>query len=184
MYWGWQVRVERKIMLDCNKDMNVAEDWFLILGIFHGVQGKISRRRFGSRCGSRNVVGKLTLHAVQNPENQKSVFIPRWKSKINNSWRSSLFSDVTQRSVIVSYRRCGTTCRSRLQRSSSPANKETARSSRRDTRNIISLTAWPLTVGPIGCFETSVTASVRCVTSQKSGDLTSRRKPGNIFDVS
>jgi hypothetical protein len=35
-----------------------------------------------THSGSRNVVGKFILHTVQNPQNQKSVFIPRWKSKI------------------------------------------------------------------------------------------------------
>ena len=34
-------------------------------------------RRFGSRCGSRNVVGKLTSHTVPKPQNQKSIFIAR-----------------------------------------------------------------------------------------------------------
>jgi len=33
------------------------------------------------------------------------------------------------------------------------------------------LTAWPLTMGPIGYPETSVTTSVRSVTSQKSEGL-------------
>jgi hypothetical protein len=39
----------------------------------------------GTHSGSRNVVGKLTLHNVQKPQNQKSVFIPRWKSKTKNA---------------------------------------------------------------------------------------------------
>jgi hypothetical protein len=38
----------------------------------------------GTHSSSRNVIGKLTLHTVQNPENQKSVFITRWKFKIKN----------------------------------------------------------------------------------------------------
>jgi hypothetical protein len=37
----------------------------------------------GTHSGSRNVVGKLILHTVQKPQNRESVFIPRWKSKIN-----------------------------------------------------------------------------------------------------
>ena len=36
----------------------------------------------GTHSGSRNVVGKFTLHTVQNAENQKLMYIPRWKSKI------------------------------------------------------------------------------------------------------
>jgi hypothetical protein len=40
-----------------------------------------------------------------------------------------------------------------------------------------SWTAWPLKMGPIGCYKTSVTTNLRCVTSQKSEYLTSRRKP-------
>ena len=31
-------------------------------------------------------------------------------------------------------------------------------------------TAWPLNMGPIGCPDASVIASLRCVTSQKSDD--------------
>jgi hypothetical protein len=71
----------------------------LVLGILHGVQGKFPedvsgaavgpifngrklKRKLitieeGTHNGSRNVVGKFTLHTVQNPQNQKSVFIPR-----------------------------------------------------------------------------------------------------------
>ena len=36
----------------------------------------------GTHSGSRNVVVKFILHILQNPQNQKSVFIPRRKSKI------------------------------------------------------------------------------------------------------
>jgi hypothetical protein len=36
----------------------------------------------GTHSGSRNFVGKFTLHNVQNPQNQKSVCITRWMSKI------------------------------------------------------------------------------------------------------
>jgi hypothetical protein len=39
----------------------------------------------GTHSGSQNVVKKFTLHTVQNPQNQKSVFIPRWKSKIKKN---------------------------------------------------------------------------------------------------
>jgi hypothetical protein len=56
--------------------------WFLVLGILHGVQGKFTNYVSGGHCGSRNVVGKFILHTVQNSQNQKLVFIPRWKSKI------------------------------------------------------------------------------------------------------
>jgi hypothetical protein len=34
-----------------------------------------------------------------------------------------------------------------------------------------------LTMGPVGCFETSVTTSLRCVTSQKSEDLIYTGRP-------
>ena len=37
-----------------------------------------------THSGSRNVVGKFILHTVQNHQNQKTVFIPRWKSKIKS----------------------------------------------------------------------------------------------------
>jgi len=36
---------------------------------------------------------------------------------------------------------------------------------------IFGVTAWTLKMGPIGCTETSVTASLRCVTSEKSEDI-------------
>ena len=36
----------------------------------------------GTHSGSWNVVGKLTLHTVQKPQNRESIFITRWKSKI------------------------------------------------------------------------------------------------------
>ena len=36
----------------------------------------------GTHSGSRNVVKKFTPYTVQNPQNQKSVLIPRRKSKI------------------------------------------------------------------------------------------------------
>jgi hypothetical protein len=35
----------------------------------------------------------------------------------------------------------------------------------------IDMRAFPLKVGPIGCLETSVTSKLRCLTSQKRGDL-------------
>jgi hypothetical protein len=37
----------------------------------------------GTHSGSHNVVGKFTSHTVQKPQNQKSIFIPWRKSKIN-----------------------------------------------------------------------------------------------------
>jgi len=52
--------------------------------------------------------------------------------------RYALFGDFMQRRIVVSYRRFGKTYRSQLQGSS------------------ISLTIWPLKMGPIGCPETSV----------------------------
>jgi hypothetical protein len=67
------------------------------------------------------------LHGVVQP------VINCW---LQNMTRSSLFWDVTQRKVVVSYRRLGTTCRSHLQRS---------------------WTAWPLKMEEIVCPETSVT---------------------------
>ena len=36
---------------------------------------------------------------------------------------------------------------------------------------IFGIIAGPLKMGPIGCTETSVTTSLRCVTSQKSEDI-------------
>ena len=48
---------------------------------------------------------------------------------------SAFFWDITQRWVVVVYRRFGTTCRPHLQGS---------------------WTSWPLKMGPIGCHETSV----------------------------
>jgi hypothetical protein len=57
--------------------------------------------------------------------------------------RSALFWDITQRWVVIVYRRFGTTYRSHLQRSRSP-------------RRLSSLTSWPLKIGPIGCPETAV----------------------------
>jgi hypothetical protein len=44
----------------------------------------------GTHSSSRNVVGKLTLHTVQKPQNQKSVFIPQLKSKIKSYHKSVL----------------------------------------------------------------------------------------------
>ena len=67
-----------------------------------------------------------------------------------------LFWYVTQRKLVVTYRRFGTTYRSNLQESSSPRLECYAR---------------PLKIGPMGYTETSVTMSLRCVTSQKSADL-------------
>jgi hypothetical protein len=60
----------------------------------------------------------------------------------NKTWRTAspaLFSDSTQRRLIVSYRRFGATYRLHLQQTSS-----------------VCLAAWPLMVGRIGCSETSV----------------------------
>jgi hypothetical protein len=36
---------------------------------------------------------------------------------------------------------------------------------------ILGVIAGPLKMGPMGCIETSVTTSLRCVTSQKSEDI-------------
>ena len=65
---------------------------------------------------------------------------------------SSLFSDVTQARLVISYRRFGTTHRSHLQVSSIPP-------------------ASPLKTGWIGCAERSVTTDLRYLTSQESEDL-------------
>jgi hypothetical protein len=62
--------------------------------------------------------------------------------------RPSIFWDVTQRWMVISYWRLGTTYLTNIQ------------GSRR-----------PLKVGPIGCPETSATTIQRCVASQKSKDL-------------
>jgi hypothetical protein len=43
----------------------------------------IFRGRFGTHSGFRNVVGKFTSYTVQKLQNQKSMFIPRWKFKIS-----------------------------------------------------------------------------------------------------
>jgi hypothetical protein len=67
--------------------------------------------------------------------------------------RSSLFSDVTQRTLVVSYRCFGTIYRSYIQGSG-----------RR--------TAWLLNIGSLGFPETSVPTNLRCVTSPKSDELT------------
>jgi hypothetical protein len=56
----------------------------------------------------------------------------------------ALFWDITQRWVVVLYRRFGTTYRSNLQGSRSPRRK------------LSSWTSWPLKKEPIGCPETSV----------------------------
>jgi hypothetical protein len=39
----------------------------------------------GSIFNGHKLERKFTLHTVQNPKNQKSVFIPRWKSKIKKN---------------------------------------------------------------------------------------------------
>jgi len=76
--------------------------------------------------------------------------------------RSALFWYVTRRSVVIQYRRFGTTHQPHLQGPRNP----------RRTR-----TSWPSKMGPTGCFETSVRkTTLRCVTYQKSADL--------IFDSS
>ena len=69
--------------------------------------------------------------------------------------RSSLFWKVTQRLLVVSYWRFGTTCRSHPQVWG---------------RRMLA-TAWPLKMGPAGGPETSVTTNKRFVTSQKRENL-------------
>ena len=70
--------------------------------------------------------------------------------------RTALFCDVTQRRLVVYYRRFGTTCRSHLQGSGSP--------------RINFLWDWYL-----------VQKRQRCVRAQKNEDLTPRRKPEFIL---
>jgi predicted acetyltransferase len=57
--------------------------------------------------------------------------------------RFALFWDITQRLVVVMYRRFGTTYLSHLQETRSPRTK------------LSSWTSWPSNMGPIGCPETS-----------------------------
>jgi len=64
----------------------------------------------------------------------------------------SLFWDVSQRRLVVNFRRLGTTYRSHLQVSSSPP-------------------LWPIKMAPIGCTWSSVTNNIRCEASRKGEDL-------------
>ena len=65
--------------------------------------------------------------------------------------RFSLFWYVTQRRLVIIYRRFGTTYRFYLQESSR--------------------TAWPLKTGQRSCSETSTNTNLRCVTFQKREDF-------------
>jgi hypothetical protein len=76
-------------------------------------------------------------------------FSSRLQVSASVKMRYSLFWHVTQCTLVVSYQRFGTTHRFHLKGSSS---------------------TWPLNLGRIGCFETSVIANLRCVTSQKTDD--------------
>jgi hypothetical protein len=80
---------------------------FFGLGVFAWCARWIYWRRFGNRCGSwvrtiwlmttedgthrgfRKVVSKFTSRTKQKPQNRKTIFIPRWKSKIriHVAWR-------------------------------------------------------------------------------------------------
>ena len=64
----------------------------------------------------------------------------------------SLFWDVSQRRLLVNYRRLSTTYRSHLQVSNSPP-------------------LWPFKMAPIGCTWSLVINNLRCETSRKGADL-------------
>jgi hypothetical protein len=70
-----------------------------------------------------------------------------FRSGVNDSF---ILLDVTQRLLVINYRRFGTSYGSNLKLSSSPG------------------TDWALVMGPTGCPETSVTTNLCCVTSQRS----------------
>jgi hypothetical protein len=80
-----------------------------------------------------------------------------WLSRFRIVVRSALFWDITQRRVVILYRRFGTTFRSHLQGWRSPI-----RVGSRLNRVFFlqafysSWTSWPLKMGPISCPETSV----------------------------
>jgi hypothetical protein len=85
--------------------------------------------------------------------------------------RSALLWDITQRRVVILYRRVGTTYRSHLKGSRSPF--------------FSSWTSWPLKMGPICCPETSIKdyrATLRNIPEElrsqhRSGSLKSRTVP-------
>jgi hypothetical protein len=94
--------------------------------------------------------------------------------------RSALFWDITQRRVIILYRRDGTTNRFQLQGCRSPRIE------------LSSWTSWPLKMGPIGCLETSVQnchSTLRNIPEERrshlhhGGSLKSRMKLLNIIQI-
>jgi hypothetical protein len=59
--------------MDCGDELEYCS---LVLGFLHGVRGEFTH------SGILNFVGKFTSHTVQKPQPQKTIFIPRRKSKI------------------------------------------------------------------------------------------------------
>jgi hypothetical protein len=57
----------------------------------------------GTHSGSRNVIEKFTSHTLQNPQNQKSVFIPRSKSKININLYELYYTSVLAEQLYYKY---------------------------------------------------------------------------------
>jgi hypothetical protein len=99
--------------------------------------------------------------AIKYTPQPEMLQVTSFQASIAVYMRSSLFWDVTQRTLVVSYRRFGTIYRSYIQGSS------------RRTAWLLNRvpTAWTLSIG-IGFPETSVPTNLRCVTSPKSGELT------------
>jgi hypothetical protein len=83
-----KINVIFKILDRANIETCTIILFFLVLGFLHGVRSKFTEflltidSKDSTHSCFRNVVSKFTSKTVQEPQNQKRIFISLWKYKI------------------------------------------------------------------------------------------------------